>query len=138
MLIEEIKQIKESKNDLRKFGLTVGMFFLLIAIILFLKGKDSYRYFGLLSAVLIICSVIFLNVLKPINKLWMTAAIIIGWLMTRVILTILFYLVLTPISLLAKILKKDFLDISFNGFNNSYWIKREKNETKVSDYEKQY
>jgi len=138
MIIEEIKHIKESERDLRKFGYTVGTVLLIITIFLFFKGRDSYRYFGTISILLIVCAIIFPIILRTLNKLWMIISILLGWLMTRVILLILFYLVLTPISLLTKIFKKDFLDLKFDDSGNSYWVKREKKILNTSDYEKQF
>ena len=68
----------------------------------------------------------------------MSFAVIIGWFMTRIILSLLFYLIITPIGLLAKIFTKDFLDLKKQAVNDSYWNKRDSNTEKNQNYEKQY
>jgi len=138
MLIEEIKHIKESKKDLLKFGLTVGIALLVISVVLFLFDKSSYVYFGIIGGVLILFGVLFPSILKPLNKIWMTIALLLGWFMSRVILAILFYLVLTPIGIIAKIFGKRFLNLNVNDETLSYWNKREVKSSKITEYERQF
>jgi membrane-bound ClpP family serine protease len=138
MILEEIKNIKESKKDLRKFGLTVGIVLLAIAGLLLWKGKASYPVFGIIGGLLVIAGLLFPIILRPLNKVWMTLAILMGWVMTRVILTILFFIVLTPLKFLAKLFGKDFLDLKIDKARDSYWEVREKKEIKPIDYEKQF
>ena len=138
MILEEIKNIKESKKDLRKFGLTVGIVLLAIAGFLFWKGKESYLVLGILGGFLVIAGLLFPIILKPLNKVWMTLAVLMGWVMTRVIFTILFFIVLTPLKFVAKIFGKNFLDLKIDKARNSYWEVREKKEIKPIDYEKQF
>ena len=138
MLIEELKHIKESKKDLRKFGLTVGIVLLMISVILFLFDKSSYVYFGIIGGVLVLAGIFFPAVLKPVNKVWMTLALILGWFMSRVILTILFYLVLTPIGFIAKIFRKRFLSLKLDKEKKSYWEKREERLPSITEYERQF
>ena len=138
MILEEIKNIKESKKDLRKFGLTVGIVFLAIAAFLFWKGKESYLALGIVGGFLVIVGLLFPIILRPLNKTWMTLAILMGWVMTRVILTVLFFAVLTPLGFIAKLFGKNFLDLKLDKEQNSYWEIREKKEIKPIDYEKQF
>jgi hypothetical protein len=58
--------------------------------------------------------------------------------MTRVILTVLFYLVLTPIAVTARLFGKQFLDLSFRDPKDSYWVLREKDSSKERNYEAQF
>lgn len=138
MLKEEIKNIKEDKTTLRKFGLTVGIVLLLVGIVLYLTGKSSSVVFGGAGVLLVLFGLILPNILKPLNKIWMILALIMGWFMSRVILTILFYLVLTPIGITAKIFGKKFLNLKIDKEAKSYWEKREKSVTKKIDYERQF
>ena len=137
-LIEEIKNIKSSKKDLRKFGITVGSVLVVLAIVFYFLDRSYFIYFGAAGLVLIIMGFISPVILKPLNKVWMGLAIVLGWLSSRIILIIVFYLVLTPISLIAKISGKKFLDLKYNSEKDSYWIKREIIKPDRSSYEKQY
>ena len=79
--------------------------------------------------------------LKPIHKVWMTIALLLGFLMTRVILTVLYYVVLSPLAILSKIGGKKYLDLAIEKNELSYWIYRQKdlsNDIKKENYEKQY
>ena len=137
-LIEEIKNIKSSKKDLRKFGITVGSVLVVLAIVFYFLDRSYFIYFGVSGLLLIIMGLISPVILKPLNKVWMGLAIILGWLSSRIILIVIFYLVLTPISLIAKISGKKFLDLKYKSEKDSYWIKREIIKPDRSSYEKQY
>ena len=138
MIREELKLIKEDKHSLRKFGLTVGIVLLLIGIALFLFDKTSFIYIGGVGLILMIFGLVLPNVLKPINIIWMTLAIILGWFMSRVILIILFYVIITPIGFLLKIFRSDPLNRKWDSSVSSYWEDREKQLSEQIDYERQF
>jgi hypothetical protein len=138
MILDEIREIKGSKKDLRKFGLTIGIAFVLLALLLFITKKSSFPYFGSLGLLLILIGLAAPVILKPLNKIWMSLAIVLGWIMTRVILIILFYLAVTPIGLLVKLFRKDFLDMKIDKNKDSYWQKRERKKFDPLDFERQF
>ena len=138
MIKEEIKNIKEDKTTLRKFGLTVGTVLLLVGIVLYLTGKSSSVVFGGAGVLLILFGLILPNILKPLNKIWMILAVILGWFMSRLILFILFYIVITPIGFFLRIAGKDFLNLRTDKNSDSYWEKREKTVREKIDYERQF
>jgi len=140
MLIEEIKNIKSDKKELRKFGITVGAVLVLIgfAFQFFGNNYSFYMIIGTIGAVLIFFGVIYPNILLPLHKIWMSLAVVLGFIMTRVILSILFYLIVTPIGFIAKLTGKDFLDLKIEKDKESYWHKREIKEYQKIDTERQF
>ena len=138
MIIEEIGNIKSGRKELRKFAITVGIVLGLLGGLFFWRGRDYDSYFLILSAALLLLGLVVPILLKPIHKVWMVLAVFLGWLMTRVILSVLFYLVVTTIGLLARLFGKDFLDLKFGRNADSYWIPKERIEFKRSDYERQF
>ena len=138
MLKEEFKHIKETKKELRKFGLTVGIVLAAIGILLFYFEKSSAIYFTIIGGLLILLGILLPQLLKPINKVWMGLAIVLGFIMTRVILTTLFYLVITPIGFLAKIFGKKFMLLKYDKSAKTYWEKRSIIQKKQIDYERQF
>ncbi len=138
MLVEEIKNIKQGKNDLRKFGITVGIVFGLLGVLFWRLDKYSYIYLLILSAAFISLGIAMPILLKPVHKVWMAVAILMGWFVTRVILAILFYVVVTPIGLVMRCFGKKFLDLTFDRNSDSYWIPKKKMKLKKENYEKQY
>ena len=134
-MIEEIKNMKTNKEEIRKFGFLIGGVLIAISIFMLWKTLDQYQLVLIIGVSFVLLGFIIPSILKPIYIIWMTFATILGWIMTRVILTVLFYLIVTPIGLIARIFGVKFLDLSWNDNVKSYWNKR---EGSVSDIEKQF
>ena len=137
-MIEEIRNIKRTKKDLRKFGLVVGLFFIIIAAVLFWKGNQSFTYFFIIGLTLIIGGAAIPVILTPLYLVWMTFAVIMGWIMTRVILSILFYLIIMPIGLIPRMFGKQFLELKWDRTQDTYWNYRSMEQLKKDQYEKQF
>ena len=137
-MIEEIKNIKSEKSDLRKFGIIVGTVLLIIAGFFFLKEKESFQLFLTIGTVLFVTGIVIPFTLKPIYWVWMVFSTILGWFMTRVILSLLFYVVFTPIGLIARLFGKQFLDLKQNHSQQSYWNIRTVEASNTQNYEKQF
>ena len=138
MLLQEIKNIKSGKTELRKFGITLSIVFGLLGGLFLWREKSYYFYLFILSAFFLSFGLVLPAFLKPIHKIWMSFALVLGSIMTRVILSVLFYLVITPLSLISKLGGKDFLDLKFDKFVSSYWIQRKKVVFEKSNYERQF
>ncbi len=137
-MLEEIKLIKTENKDLRSFGITFGIIFLIIAGFLLYRENESFQLFIIISSTFIIFGFILPITLKPIYISWMSFAIILGWFMTRFILSLLFYLIVTPIGLITRVLGKDFLELKKEVSNGSYWNQRESSLEKNQNYDKQF
>jgi|WetSurMetagenome_2_1015567.scaffolds.fasta_scaffold90461_2 hypothetical protein len=137
MLIEEIKNIKSSKKELRNFALTIGIVLILISLIFLIKSKFNLLLF-VIGALIIVLGFTIPKLLLPIQKLWMILAVLLGWLSTRIILGLLFYLVMTPIKYVSKLFGKNFLDLKIDKKQKSYWNYRRRKDFDPLDYEKQF
>ena len=138
MLKEELKQIDISDNAVKKTGLTVGIVLIIISLLLWYLGKMSFIYFSIIGGLFLILALIAIPVLRPFHKLWMMLTLMMGFVMSRVILTILFYLVLTPVALIAKLVGKKFMPLGFDKNAVTYWEKRGNSVNKKIDYERQF
>ena len=136
-MIEELNSIKSSRKDLKNFGFAIGFILLIIGLFLFVRGKDLFVYFFSIGSILIILGGITPFILKPIYKVWMIFAVIIGWIMTRIILSVLFFSIITIIGLFTRLIGKDFLNLKSKS-NESYWNIRNKERELNQDYEKQF
>ena len=76
------------------------------------------------------------RLLEGVYTVWMGIAFGLGWVVSRAILVLLFYLVITPIGMLARLLGKKFIDITFPQAGESYWISRQ--NSKKINYEKMF
>lgn len=138
MLKEELKHIDNSDAAVKKTGITVGVVLILISLLLWYLGKTSFIYFSMAGGLFVILAFVAIPVLRPFHKLWMMLALAMGFVMSRVILTILFYLVLTPIGLIAKVVGKKFMPLGFDKSVSTYWEKRENPVKQQIDYERQF
>jgi hypothetical protein len=138
MLKEELKHIDNSDEVVKKTGITVGVVLILISLLLWYLGKTSFVYFSSIGGLFVIIAFIAIPVLRPFHKLWMMLALAMGFVMSRVILTILYYLILTTIGLIAKLVGKKFMPLGFNRSASTYWEKRENPVKHQIDYERQF
>ena len=137
-MFDEIKHIKTGKEDLRSFGVIIGIILLLVAGFLFYREKESFQTFLYIAGAFIGFGLIIPIILKPIYIVWMTFAVVLGWFMTRFILSLLFYVIITPIGVVLRIFGKDFLEIKKESVQGSYWNQRDSNLEKNQNYEKQF
>jgi hypothetical protein len=137
-IIEEIKNIKGNKSDWEKFGITMGKILSIIGFYLLWKKNNNYNYILFLAAAFFITGLILPSILRPIYKAWMALAVVMNFIMTRVIMAVIFYLIVTPTGLIASLTGKKFLDMKIDKSAKSYWIIREKTNKLKSDYERQF
>ena len=137
-MFEEIKNIKSEKRDLRNFGITIGIILLIISGFLFWKEKDAFQIFLAIGITLFLTAIGIPAVLKPVYWIWMIFAIILGWFMTRVILSLLFYLLFTSIGLTLRLFGKQFLELRWDKSKESYWNFRTSENVQNKNYEKQF
>lgn len=134
---KEVQELDLSPMALHKGGVTLGLAIFVAGLLLYFLS--SYKmpgiYTGSVGIVLILVSFAAPVQIKGIYKVWMTFALILGWFVSKIIFTIIFYLVVAPIGLVAKLVGKEFLDLKFSKKATSYWIK--KSERKI-DYEKMH
>ncbi len=124
MIIDEIKKIDSSPKKVKEFGWVMAVFFGLLGGFLLWRGKPSASVFLVISLTFGCLTLFVRPVLKPLQKVWMAFAVLMGWLMSRVILGILFYLAMTPMALILRFTKKDLLDMRLDPSAPSYWKHR--------------
>ena len=138
MILDEIKKIDSSPKKVKEFGWVMAIFFGLLGGFLFWRGKPSAVIFLGTAAAFGALTLFARPVLKPLQKAWMTFAVLMGWLMSRVILGILFYLAITPIALILRLTKKDLLDMRLDPSAPSYWKHRTPDPASRTHCERQF
>jgi hypothetical protein len=134
----DLEKLKTGDRELRKFGLTVGCVFIFLGVLFLLRQKSSYPIFFGAGAALSIFGVIWPRVLKYIYIAWMALAFTLGFVMSNMILTLFFFMVVTPIGLLARLFGKDFLAREWNKSASSYWIQCPRQMRNAKSYERQF
>ena len=137
MIDRMITEIKPTRKNIRNFGITIGLFLMIFGGILFWKEIEDYIFVTFVGIVFIVCGLGLPIILKPIYLFWMIVSSILGWVMTRVVLSILFFTMITAIGLISKLFGKQFLDLKWDNSKNSYWDQRQGKPEK-SSYENQF
>ena len=137
MIIEEFKHIDSSEKEIKKFSRVVGIAFIVLGAVLSLIAREIRYLPFIIGFVLVVSGLLFPIVLLPLQKFWMGLSIVLGFISTRVILTILFYLILTPIAVIGRLTGKDFLNEKIDKNAESYWVRRSK-ESSMDDIKKQF
>ena len=104
-----------------------GIVFLLIGLYPLINADGIRVWSIIISLVFLILGLTNSKILNPLNKLWFKFGILLGKIISPLVMGIIFFLVVTPIGILMKLLKKDLLNLKFNN-KETYWI--EKNEPK--------
>ncbi len=111
-----------TKKQLRTFGLVLALFFGAIGLVHFLKGHtpQNYWFWGVAGLVLLV-SLAIPGLIKPIYHVALFLGHILGWINTRLILGLIYFLIFTPIGLMMRLLGKDPLHRKFDKQATSYW-----------------
>ncbi len=134
----DLKKLKTGTRELRKFGLTVGGVFVLLGVLFLLRNRSSYPFFLGAGAVLMAFGGIWPGALKYAYIGWMALALTLGFVMSNVILTLFFFLLVTPIGVLARLFQKDFLARKWNKQATSYWVPCQTDRKTAESYDRQF
>ena len=139
MIIEEIRNIKSGRTELKKFGFFIGAVLLVAGLYFLWKAKPACAA-GTAGAgiVFILLGLCLPSVLWPLQKVWMSFAVVMGFVMTKLIMVIVFYGMVTPIGLSGRLLGKKYLDTKLDRGAASYWIERAAAYADKSRYERQF
>ena len=124
------KDIKIGSN--RSFGLVFFVVFLLISIYPFLKDGNIRIWSLIISFIFLVLGLLNSNLLSPLNKLWFNFGLFLGKIISPIIMGIIFFLVVTPIAVIMRLLKKDLLNLKFKE-NNTYWIDKSGPKSKMKN-----
>lgn len=132
-----MEKLNPDIKTLRKFGVTMGIAFLVISILFLFRHKYiGARYSFLISCVFVIIAFTLPGLLRLVYIIWMRFASILGWVNTRIILTIIFYLIFTPAGLAMRLFGIDLLEIKKK--EETYWKKKEKMDFDPLSYERRF
>ncbi len=127
---QEFKELPAEPRDVRKFAITVGIAFVVLWAVfafvfpyLFDKGRDLPILWQI-GVALAVVGTLVPAVVKPLYFAWMAMALALGFVMTRVLLTIFFFLVMTPVALVFRLIGRDPLHRKLDRAAESYWIEK--------------
>ena len=123
-------EIKISSN--RSFGIVFFIVFLLISLYPLLKGNDLRIWSLVISFIFLILGLINSKILTPLNRLWFKFGLLLGKFISPLIMGIIFFIVVTPIGIIMRLLKKDLLNLKYNK-KETYWIDKSGPKSKMKN-----
>ena len=123
-------EIKISSN--RSFGIVFFIVFLLIALYPLLKDNDLRIWSLVISFIFLILGLINSKILTPLNRLWFKFGLLLGKFISPLIMGIIFFVVVTPIGIMMRLLKKDLLNLKYNK-KETYWIDKSGPKSKMKN-----
>ncbi|MBM3298643.1 MAG: hypothetical protein FJY85_01660 [Deltaproteobacteria bacterium] len=105
--------------------------------VLWKGSSNGYIWMG--GGALLAATRIVTPLFRMIFKLWIRFSVILGFFISRTLLTLIFFLVITPMGLIMRLMGKDPMDRKFDPRADTYWKKKEpETEQTVERYEKQF
>ena len=115
---------KKSSN--RSFGILFFLVFLGFGLWPLTKEMSPNIYLIVISVIFLILGLLNSKLLSPLNNLWIKFGEILGKVIAPIVMAVVYFLILTPISLLVRLFGKDLIGMKFSNNIKSYWIKRKK------------
>ncbi len=128
---EELSGLDRSPRSRRNFALVM----LLIPGLIYLgiyrntPPEGFYWWLPLIWLALFVPGLLFPPLLRPLHTAWMALAFALGWLVSRLLLTLIWFILLTPIGFIARLRGKAFLDTRHGQGERTAWVRREKTGT---------
>jgi hypothetical protein len=124
---------KNNKKNNILFGKFFFIFFLIVGFYPLISSEAIRVWSIILSIVFLILTIFRPNLFTFLNNLWTQFGIILGKIISPIVMGLVFFVVVTPIGLLVRIFKKDFMCLKRG--TSSYWINR---ENKLQSMKKQF
>ncbi len=126
-----MSDIRISSN--RSFGIVFFLVFFIITIYSLFNDGDLRIWSLILSILFLVLGLLNSKILTPINKIWFKFGILLGSIVSPIVMAIIFFFVVSPISLLMKTFAgKDILNLKKND-KNTYWIKKSDQKSKMKN-----
>ena len=116
----------------RSFGIVFFIFFLIVSTYPLIKGGEIRIWSLIIALIFLILGIINSELLTPLNKIWFKFGIFLGNFVSPIIMGIIFFIVVTPVSLILKLLGKDILNIKKNN-KRTYWIDKSDPKSKMKN-----
>ena len=117
----------KSQSSNKSFGLLFFVVFLILGLWPLKNGENPNFYFIAASAVFLLLGSINSKLLSPLNKSWIKLGEMLGIIIAPIVMGLVYFAILTPVSIIVRVFGKDLLGLKFLKEKETYWIKRKKN-----------
>ena len=123
-------EVKIGSN--KSFGIVFFIVFFIISIYPLLSHNEIRLWSLIISIIFLVLGLLNSKILSPVNKLWLKFGLLLGKIISPIIMAFIFFIVVTPIGILMRLLGKDLLKIRYNN-NKSYWIEKNNIKSKMKN-----
>ena len=116
----------------KNFGLTFFLVFLIVSIWPLLYNEQIRIWSLIVGLIFLSLGLLNSKILTPLNVIWFKFGIILGKIVSPIVMGIIFFFIVTPISIIMKIFGKDLLSLKYNK-QKSYWIKKDGPKSKMKN-----
>ena len=116
----------KSQSSNKSFGLLFFVVFLILALWPLKNGSNINLYFIITSTIFLILGLINSKLLSPLNKSWIKLGEILGMIIAPIVMALVYFVILTPVSFIVRIFGKDLLSLKLLKEKETYWIERKK------------
>ena len=116
----------KSRENNKGFGLLFFAVFLIIGLWPIINGDSPRIIFFIIGLIFLILGLVNSKILTPLNKAWVKLGELLGKIIAPIVMAGVYFIVLTPISIIVRLFGKDLLKVKFSDKSKSYWIKRDK------------
>ena len=125
----------KSQSANKSFGILFFIVFLIFGLWPLKNGENLNYYFIIFSGIFLLLGLLNSNLLSPLNKIWIKFGEILGIIIAPIIMALVYFAILTPVSLVIRVFGKDLLGLKFINKQQTYWINRKK---KMGSMRKQF
>ena len=114
----------------KSFGIVFFLFFLIVSLFPLFKNENIRVWSLIIAIIFLILGLLNSKFLTPLNKIWFKFGILLGSFVSPIIMGIVFFVIVTPTSIIMRVLGKNLLNLK-KGNKKTYWVKRSKIQSKM-------
>ena len=127
-----LKNINIKIGTNKSFGIVFFVFFFIVSMFPLLNDGNIRFWSLIISIIFLILGILNSKILTPLNQVWFKFGILLGRFVSPVVMGIVFFAIVTPTSVIMRILQKNLLNLKKNN-KKTYWIERSKIKSKMKN-----
>ena len=116
----------------KSFGIVFFLFFLIVSLFPLFKDGNIRVWSLIISIIFLILGLLNSKFLTPLNKIWFKFGILLGSFVSPIVMSIVFFVIVTPTSIIMRVLGKNLLNLK-KGNKKTYWVERSKIQSKMKN-----
>lgn len=122
----------------RSFGVVFAIVFVIIGTAPLIRGGELRLWSLLAAGIFLVPGLLAPRVLRPLNILWFRFGLLLGRIIAPIVISLLFFIAVTPTALVMRLLRKDLLSLKIDRKAKSYWIDRSKTDNPMGSMKNQF